>query len=445
VDLDLAFVSALLSEGGDGWRRAVEKGIRAEDLSGEGRQVYDYTHEHLQLYGTMPAADIVGARLSIELPKPQDSVLFFSDEINNRKLHSALQGGVSSIATRLRDGKPQDAYIALEELVSKLRKEQVVGSRVRPFADTLDEAWAFYERLKAGETGVLTPWATLNEATLGFWPEDLIIVAARQGVGKSWLALIMAMHAWLSGKRVLFATTEMAQMAISMRFIALHQKLAFNSFRHGKLGIFAEEKVLKNLEDLKQAEGLWIIGGNFDFRTDSLDAAIEEVQPDLTIADGAYLLDAPDSGTTRTDKAAAAFNELKRIAKRRKTAVLATTQFNRSASNDKSGSIKLENIGLTDVVGWNADLAIGLIQSDDMRTDKQMGVKPLKVREGFCRDFTLQWDLETMDFREILATDPAADEFGTAMSTPPSMGTALNFSPGTTAGASTGTEPGELF
>jgi replicative DNA helicase len=831
VDLDIAFVSALLSEGTDGWRVAIEKGIRADDLSGNGRLAFDYISEHLQSYGSLPVLAVVEGRLGLELGAPQGQTIYFADEINNRKLHGAIQTGVTRILTTLRDAKPQDAYSEIENLLSTLRREQVVGSRVKPWSAIVRDTWAFYERLKAGETGVLTPWSTINEATLGFWPQDLVVVVARQGVGKcvhedteivdprtgvprkirdfyadesctsvttwsstqgvlvgsvsakidtgrkeclkftlgtgrsvtvtpehpfltpegwvradelragrsvglparmpmpqeavrlrdsevdllalllsegsytgnhvgfstadaevlriaeaaavdlglsvvhrrkydydlvsadgstiarhflerfdlgqtlakektipeavwrlpadqlarflglfwmcdgyvdngpgitlasealvrqlqslllrfgcqssvhykeatcegktfdawrlrvyshcleafaliplfgtkgeriaallekdrnpnvgnpvvseafwqrvgeiavarkgglrdtglrlgwttpfvlrslhgangtvnlrvfrefcavfacatefeyllgkdvfwdsvtqvasvgpcriydltvpetscfvandvivhnTWFAIITALHAWMNGKKVLFATTEVAQVAVSMRLLALYNRVAFGNFRHGRLDMFTEQRVLKSIDDLEGSHGLWVIGGDFDFRTESLEAAMEEVEPDLTIADGAYLMDTADGGSTRTEKAASAFNELKRMAKRRNSVVLATTQFNRSASSDKASSIKLENVGLTDVVGWNADLAFGMIQTEDMRTDKKMMIKPLKVREGIGKDLTVEWDMETMDFREILTATPDADEFSTGVTIPPS-------------------------
>jgi len=218
---------------------------------------------------------------------------------------------------------------------------------------------------------------------------------------------------------VLFATTEMSQIAVSMRLLALYNRVSIGEFRHGRLGMSVEKKVLQSIDDLKGSKGFWLIGGDFDFRTESLEAAMEEVEPDLTIADGAYLMDTAEGGSTRTEKAAATFNALKRTAKRRNSAILATTQLNRSASNEKASSVKLENVGLTDVIGWNADLAFGLLQTEDMRTDKKMTVKPLKVREGVGKEATLEWDMDSMDFREIKTNTPEDDEFTTGVSIPP--------------------------
>jgi replicative DNA helicase len=230
------------------------------------------------------------------------------------------------------------------------------------------------------------------------------------------MALLIAWYAWTNQKkRVLFATTEVAQVSVGLRFVALHNQLSYGETRHGKLSVFHEEKMLQSYEDLKLLDGFWVIGGDFDFRPETLDAAIEEKQPDLVILDGAYLLKM--DGSNRTEQAAAAFNELKRIAKRRNVAMVATTQFNREVKQNAMASVKIESIGLTDVAGWNADQAFALVQSEDMRADKRVMIKPLKLREGVCNSVEVRWDLDSMDFREIpqdgsvLGDDP----FGTGV------------------------------
>jgi replicative DNA helicase len=412
VDLDKAFVAVVLREGATGWRKAVEKGIVPALLSGDGLLAYEYAIDYHKTYGDFPTTDIVQARLSIDLGAANGSVEYFSDEIRNRKMHGDIQSGVSKVIAALRQD-PKTAMIELEKVLSGLRKERLGTSRVRPLSSLADEVWAYYQRVKAGETGILTPWPSMNDPTLGFWPEDLIVVMARQGVGKTWFAIIIALYAWSKHKRVLVATTEIAQVSLGIRFLTLYNKVAYSEFRRGRLSIFAEEKYQKGIEDLKQLEDLWVMGGDFDMRPESLEAAIEETSPDLVIVDGAYLLST--EGNSRTEKAAEVFNELKRIANRSKASVLATTQLNRSAKTESPNSIRLENAGLTDVVGWNADIAIGLAQTEDMRSDKQMLVKFLKLREGFGKDFTVQWDLDLMSFIELVATGPEADEFGTGI------------------------------
>lgn len=423
ADMDKGFLSSLLGEGIPGLKIAAEKGISPEYLNGDAKAAYSYVIKHVSQYGEMPTADVLFGKLGIALDDPDGKLAFWTDEVANRRLYQVMNGGLKDIANKLEgDGDPLGAFELMETLLRKLRDDNLGSSKVRHVSSALDEAVDFYRRVKAGETGILTPWATINDATLGFWPQDLVLIVARLGVGKTWMALLLAWHAWfVLGKKVLFGTTEVAQVSVGLRFIALHNKLSYKELRHGKLSVFHEEKMVQSIEDLKKVEGFWIVGGDFDFRPETFDAAIEEVQPDLVILDGAYLLKM--EGSNRTEQAANAFNELKRIAKRRKVAMVATTQFNREVKQNAMASVKVESIGLTDVAGWNADQAFALIQTDDMRADKRVMIKPLKLREGTCDSVEVRWDLDAMDFRELPKGGGGsdADEFGSGVDdvTPP--------------------------
>lgn len=218
-------------------------------------------------------------------------------------------------------------------------------------------------------------------------------------VHNTWTAVQLALHAWQQKKRVLFASTEISRLRIGIRLFALMGKLNYKEFTHGRLTIFSEPKFYQMVEEFLHEEGLYVVGGNFDFRVEALSAAIDEIRPDFLVLDGAYLL--RTSGATRTDQAANAFNELKRLSIRHEIPVATTHQFNREVKTNIASSVRAESIGLTDVAGWNADLIVGLVQTDDMKRDKKMRLKPLKAREGAGDEVEINWDLDTMDFREL--------------------------------------------
>jgi hypothetical protein len=56
---------------------------------------------------------------------------------------------------------------------------------------------------------------------------------------------------------------------------------------------------------------------------------------------------------------------------------------------------------MTDVAGWNADLIFGLIQTEEMKKNKRLAFKPLKVREGESEEIECNWDFTTMNFSEL--------------------------------------------
>ena len=245
---------------------------------------------------------------------------------------------------------------------------------------------------------MLSPWPTVNDMTLGFWPGDLALFVARIGVGKTWCAVLLALTAWLAKHKVLFATTEISRIRIAMRMLCVHYRLNYRSFRMGRLTTLTEKKMEGAIKEILDDENLYIAGGSFDFQIENFAATIEEVNPEFIVLDGAYLLRV--DGKSRQEKAANAFDELKRMGNRYEIPIAATTQFNREAKQNIASTAKLENIGLTDVAGQNADLAFSLMQTDDMKREKRLMMGSMKVREGEGRDLELNWDFETMNFTE---------------------------------------------
>lgn len=415
MDLDKAFASSLIYAGKKSLVGVLERGVNTELLSGDGKTVFDFILDYNTKYGDWPTAAVVGGKLGIDLDKPVEPVEFFADEIVNRSLHAKIREGLKDPIKLLEAKDPRAAYNSLEGLLFELRKTQVEQARIQSLPGLGKEVWSHYLKMKAGARGVLTPWPTINEATLGFWPEDLIVLVARSGVGKTWATVVLTDHAWTNGSKVLYCTTEMSRQRIAMRFFSARFKVDYDKMRKGQLDPFQEAAFQKHLEEIQDAQGLYVVGGGFDFRMESFAAAIDEAKPDMVIMDGAYLL--KTSGNNRTEQAANSFNELKRIAKSKKVPIVVTTQLNRDAKKNVGNTIKAENIALTDVAMWNADLIFGLLQTDDMRRDRRLLIKPLKVRDGVCEDVEINWDLENMNFTELPKEERqfGADDFGSGM------------------------------
>jgi KaiC/GvpD/RAD55 family RecA-like ATPase len=418
VDLDKAFVSALLRAGIDGLKQAQDKGVHADLLQDEGRRVYDFVLDYYQQYSAFPTPDLVEGKLGISLEDPPAPVGFFADEIINRQLHTKLAKTYQDGVKHLELNNPRAALDSTQSAIYELERQKLTASRVISMPSLGDDVLEFYRKIKAGERGVLTPWPSLNEATFGFWPEDLILFVARTGVGKTWMALILAHYAWTQGHKVLFVTTEVGKLAMGIRWAALATQISYSELRHGALSTMDEDKLVTGLNDFKNIEGFDIVGGDFDFRIETLDIAIAEAKPDLVVADGATMF--RSEGSNRTERAANTMDDMKRTAKRRAVPLILTTQFNREVkSGSKAGAMSVEKIAQTDASGWNADQVYALYQTKEMLSDRRMGFKPMKVREGFAEDWEVTWDLDRMDFTEIPKQsgqgDAAEDDYDTGI------------------------------
>ena len=423
MDYDKGLVQAVLREGKPALKKVREVITSDDYLMGEGQAAYKFICGYLAEQGVLPGSALVQRHTGIDLdPDPigKDSEVeapadWWASQIIERRLHMQLQDTVADITKHLEAREPKSALEKVEIALRGIRRENLTrDNKVETLGSLAPQVLEYYERLAGGERGILTPWATVNDATLGFWPQDLAIFVARTGVGKTWATILIALEAWRNGHRTLFATTEISKVRIAMRMIAAHMRLPYNDFRRGKLDMFTEKRFREGVEALLKDGNMHIVGGNFDFRVETFSSTIEENDPEFVILDGAYLLKV--DGKNRTERAATAFDELKRLANSHEIPLAVTTQFNREVKQNIASSAKLESIGLTDVAGWNADIVYALVQTDDMKRDKEMTLKPLKTREGVGDEVKVRWDLDTMSFPELEVKRAGgggdADEFG---------------------------------
>lgn len=410
MDIDKQLIGAILRDGKPGLKAAIDKGCGPDVLVGEGRKIFEFILEFSKIHKQIPAQQTISEALQISLQVDDsgEPAAYWAERALNRRLTRSLEDTFLDMEPLVQT-QPREALKLVEEMMLKLRKERLAGTLIESLPALGPEVWDYYQKIKSGVRGIVTPWETINDATLGLWPEDLALFVARLGIGKTWTSIMLAGHAWetpiklADGTtrpcRVLYATTEMAKMRIALRWYAIKLKLPYGNLRAAKLGEFLEKKLKDGIDEFVNSPYFNIVGGDFDFSMESFDAAVEEANPDLVVLDGAYLLKVP--GLNRQERAANVFDELKRICKRRKVPIAVTMQFNREVKTNSPKSVQAESIALTDVAGWNADLIYGLIQTEEMRNSKQMMLKPLKIREGSSDDLTCNWNFDTMDFTEI--------------------------------------------
>jgi len=84
-------------------------------------------------------------------------------------------------------------------------------------------------------TGVTTGFVELDKLTSGWQPSDLIIIAARPGMGKTAFTLSLAKNAAEQGKAVAVFSLEMASVQLVQRLISMEAEIPGNKLRNGQL------------------------------------------------------------------------------------------------------------------------------------------------------------------------------------------------------------------
>ncbi|MBB1148895.1 MULTISPECIES: replicative DNA helicase [unclassified Myroides] len=107
---------------------------------------------------------------------------------------------------------------------------------------------------KEGLSGLATGFHKLDELTSGWQPSDLIIIAARPGMGKTAFVLSMARNiAIASGAGVAFFSLEMSSVQLITRLISSETGLSSEKLRTGKLEKHEWEQLNVKVKDLERA------------------------------------------------------------------------------------------------------------------------------------------------------------------------------------------------
>lgn len=199
----------------------------------------------------------------------------YVDVILQKSLERELYFAVSDISDDILAG--QTEFEALLENTEKTVFQIVNKRRTTPFMK-IDEATEkvmhiIEENKKTEGKGVIgldTGFKKLNEYTLGFQKGELIILAARPGIGKSAFALNVAVNACLELKaHVAFFSLEMSVDQLVMRLLSSKANVPLQKIRSGNMtptemtkvlaakaklddsNLYIDEGISGNLEDVK--------------------------------------------------------------------------------------------------------------------------------------------------------------------------------------------------
>ena len=151
-----------------------------------------------------------------------------------------------------------DVFDLLDEAESKLY--DVTQGNIKKSSQTAHslvlEAKAKIEEIskRDGLSGVSTGFEKLDKLTSGWQPSDLIIIAARPGMGKTALTLSMARNIAVTKQiPVAFFSLEMSSVQLITRLISAETGLSSEKLRTGKLADHEWQQLNVKVTDLEKA------------------------------------------------------------------------------------------------------------------------------------------------------------------------------------------------
>jgi len=184
MDWDGGLINCV-TQSADAFDQASHMGIRSEVLAGSGRIAWEFIEKYRKDHGSIPGLKLVEETCGIPFRALEGTALtYIIEKILGRDLFNTLRDGVSAAQKDLENMKTEDALIKVEHLVDSARRKRAAGINLKQFTDLGEQVIEMYLRTKRGEIGVPLPWPSMNDMTMGLWPQTLTFFAARPGTGK---------------------------------------------------------------------------------------------------------------------------------------------------------------------------------------------------------------------------------------------------------------------
>jgi replicative DNA helicase len=222
---------------------------------------------------------------------------------------------------------------------------------------------------RGGEmAGIATGFYELDKLTHGLHGGQLIILAARPGVGKSTLALDFARHAAIKQKHpVLFFSLEMSRAEIALRLLSAEADVRLQNMRGGNVGQ-DEWKKLANVRGNLNDSPLFI--------DDSANLTLVEIRAKcrrlasslglkLIVIDYIQLLTSGKKVESRQQEVSEFSRSLKLLAKELNVPVIAISQLNRNSEQKTDKKPEISHLRESGSLEQDADVVI-LLHREDM-------------------------------------------------------------------------------
>lgn len=229
---------------------------------------------------------------------------------------------------------------------------------------------------KEGLSGIPSGFDKLDKLTSGWQPSDLIIVAARPGMGKTALTLSMARNIAVNAKiPVAFFSLEMSSVQLITRLISSETGLSSEKLRTGKLEKHEWEQLHVKVKSLENAP-LYIDDtpslSIFDLRAKARRLASQQGIK-LIIIDYLQLMTAGNNqkGGNREQEISTISRNLKALAKELEVPVIALSQLSRAVET-RGGSKRplLSDLRESGAIEQDADIVSFIYRPEYYKIDE---------------------------------------------------------------------------
>ena len=393
--VELQILNKVLKDGNDNLLTANDI---TRDYFNDYIEEYDWIMNHKEKYGNIPDIETFLATFQdFEIINVSESTEYlistFREEYLYRQIVPVIQNSAELIQT--------NSYNVVDYLKAELPNLRIVDSSkgvniIAQAEQRLNE----YEETKANpeQHFIPTGFEELDEVIGGFHKgEDLIVLFARSGIGKTWVAMKMLEHSWKMNINVGLIEPEMSASRVGYRFDTLNKNISNTSLIRGK-EVQGYSRYIKSLADSEVP--FWVAHPK-DFQkkvtVSKLKSWVEKENIGILCIDGiSYMTDERmQRGDNKTTQLTNISEDLMQLSIDLKVPVIIVVQSNRAGEVNED--LELSNIRDSDGIAYNASTVIAIQQKQE-----GLQLKLVKARNAkMGTKLIYMWDADLGKFEYI--------------------------------------------
>lgn len=362
--------------------------------------VKDYYSETKQV----PDVDLVVTRFRDFDQIGDGPTIYHVNRLKEVYLDESLRSSVRKASQLIQENQTSKALDFLNTELSQISRSasKVKDIDVTDIDDTLSYLQKAREDALAGFSGIRTNIVSFDACLpMGIKSGQLGILLAYPAIGKSWMALYMAVQAWKQGKSPLILSLEMTEQEVRNRVISI---IADGKFSHRAISagrIDSNEFEAWASKEFHGKPPLRIISndGLGEINPNVIRAKIDQYKPDMIFIDYLQLMVDNGRSENETVKIKNLSRELKLLAISEQIPVVAIASATPDDSTDLESIPQLGQVAWSRQIAYDADwvMAMGRAANSDA-----LECALRKNRHGFLGDFVMVVDFDRGQFNEVL-------------------------------------------
>lgn len=369
---------------------------------------FNYLEYHYNAFGNTPDKETFIARFKdFSFIEVNETPEFLIKDLTESKLYNKSVKILNDVSDLMVNHKTSEALDLLQLKLPDLVKSSTFKS-IDVFEEGHQRYLDYLDKVKNKDKYFMsTGFPELDKITGGIDTKDeYMVIAARPGVGKSYILLFISLMIAKLGYRVGVYSGEMTKQKVGMRIDSMNSHISNFKISRGFMEIDSDYK--KATEDLQKIAGkiklitpelLGSFASVSNFRT-----FISKECLDILCVDQISLVKDLRRGQGKTEQLINISRDLKQLQTITNIPIIVVSQLNRDI--EKGTDPDLSNLFGSDIIGQDATTVLTL-----QKKDGHLCIQVVKCRDGISgKKLTYHWDVDTGIFNYIPCEDDSLNK-----------------------------------